>query len=255
MEFRKKKIIIADDSQTYLMYMGIILKRMGFTVVPAESGLEVLKLLRLIEPDMVMLDVIMDGLDGGAILHYIRKNKQTSALPVIMVSQDSSTETVERCKALGCSAYLQKPVKIDRLHEVLQEHVFSSGGTKRRHVRVPFCEKVQVTFEDRDFELYGETLSEGGMYVRKKDPFPVGTKVRVTLSVNGGGLLLLKCVVVYTKGLFSGVFKYPPGMAIEFKEVSDEDTGLLRNYVEKTLAQDVFEGQEELVIDYGRYGE
>ncbi len=249
MEFRKKKIIIADDSHTHLMYMGIILKRMGFTVIPAENGLEVLKLLKLVEPDLVMLDVIMDGIGGGALLNSIKADAHTSHIPVIMVSQDTSPETIKRCRELGCSAYLSKPVKIDGLHEVLQEHVFSSPETRRRHVRVPFCRKVLITCNGSSDELYAETLSEGGMYVRKREPLPVGTDVEVTLPFDENGTpVRLRGVVVYTKGLFGSVFKYPPGMAIEFKGVKEAETGVLRNYVEKELARDIFESQEEMVI-------
>ena len=248
MEFKKKKIIIADDSQTFLMYMGIILKRMGFTVIPAESGLEVLKLLRLTEPDLVMLDIIMDGIGGSAVLSSIKGDKQTSHIPVIMVSQDTSPETIEKCRGLGCSAFLSKPVKIDKLHEILQEYVFSSLGTRRKHVRVPFCMKVQVTFGGSSYDLYGETLAEGGMYIRKREPFPVGSHVDVTLDLNNGSPLQLKGVVVYTKGLFSSIFKYPPGMAVEFKGAGKHETGVLRDYIETSLAKDIFESQEEMVI-------
>ncbi len=122
MEPKRRKILIADDSQAHLTFMSAILKGMGFTVVPAESGLEVLKLMKLVKPDIVMLDVIMDGIDGGAVLSYIKKDEQTSGIPVIMVSQDSNSETIERCRALGCSAYLLKPVTIDKLQAALQAY-------------------------------------------------------------------------------------------------------------------------------------
>jgi len=247
-EFQRKKILIADDSHTYIMYMAIILKRMGFTVIPAEDGLEVLKLLKLTEPDIVMLDIIMDGMDGRNVLNYIKENKETSHIPVIMVSQDASNETLERCRESGCSAYLVKPIRIDRLHEVLEELVFSSWATKRRYARVTSCARVKVTCDGTTFELYSETLSEGGMYIRKKDPLPVGSKVEIDLPLEGGKPVHLNGVVVYTKGLFGGIFEHPPGMAIEFEGVNDTEAAVLRNYIEKILAQDIFESQEEIVI-------
>ncbi len=249
MEFEKKKVIIADDSHVYLMYMGIVLKRMGFMVIAAQNGPEVLNLVKLVEPDLVMLNAIMDGMEGREVLSSIKNDKQTSQIPVIMVSQDASAETIRRCTELGCAAYLSKPVKIDRLHEVLQEHVFSSMGTKRKHLRVPFRGKVRVTCNGASFELYGETIGEGGMYIRKKDPLSVGSSVELTLPLGDGDPIRLRGVVVYVKGLFTSVFKYPPGMAIEFKGISSAETERLRSKVEKTLAQDIFESQEETVFE------
>jgi len=155
------------------MYIGIILKRMGFTVIPAESGLEVLKLLKLTEPDLVMLDIVMDGIGGNAVLSSIKRDKQTSHIPVIMVSQDSSPKTMEKCRELGCSAFMSKPVKIDKLHEILQEYIFSSLGTKRKHMRIPVYTKVQVVVGGSSYELYGETLAEGESTSGKGILFPL----------------------------------------------------------------------------------
>lgn len=249
MELKKKTAIIADDSHAHIMYMGVILKRMGFEVVPARNGVEVLKLLKLTEPDIIMLDVIMDGMDGAAVLSFIKENEQYSHIPVIMVSQDTSRQTVKRCMDLGCSAYLSKPVKVDNLHKVLQEFVFLSLGTKREHMRVTLCKKVGVTHDGVTHELYTETLSEGGMYVRKKDPIPVDSKVHVALFLDNDEPIHFDGVVIYVKGLFGGVLGHSPGMAIEFTGIGDEEKGLLRSYIQKVLAQDIFESQEEKVFD------
>jgi CheY-like chemotaxis protein len=63
---RQKTIVAVDDSTVFLMYVSILLKRMGFEVVPVESGAEALRVVRLVEPDLVMLDVVMPGMDGSA---------------------------------------------------------------------------------------------------------------------------------------------------------------------------------------------
>ncbi len=122
-----KKILIADDNQTFLMYMGILLKRMGFTVIPAEDGLEVLKLLKIVEPDVIMLDIRLGTMDGASI------------------------------------------------------------------------------------QLKGD--------------------------------------IVYIKGLFGDVFKVPPGMGIKFKEITDDQVEILKNYTERLIAEDILDSQEEAVIE------
>ena len=249
MEFRKKKILIADDSHSFLMYMGIILKRMGFTVIPAENGLEALRFLKLVEPDIVMFDVALEKMDGITLLKHIKEDKETSRIPVVIVSADSTKETLHTCRELGCAWFVAKPVKVDKIHEALEQCLFSQQGKKRKHVRAPLQEKVRLMYHGTPHELYAESLSEGGIYIRKRDPFPVGSEVELTLPIKGDGSLRLKGVVVYVKGLFGDVFKIPPGMAVEFRGVNDHEEKTLRRYVEHLIAHDIFESQEETVIE------
>ena len=249
MELKKKKILMVDDSQFFLMYAGILLKRFGFTVIPAENWVEALKLLKIIEPDIILLDVRMKMVDGIKILKHLKEDKHTSHIPVIMVSVDSSKETIEQCKKLGCAGYLIKPVKIDKLYYIIEESLFPFLGTKRRHLRVLFNEKVIVAYKGKPHELYAETLSEGGIFVRKKDSFPLGSEVEVTLSLKDGESIHLKGTVIYLKELFGNIFKLPPGMAIEFKEVTPNKAKLLKDYIEYLIAHDIFDGQEEPVIE------
>jgi len=94
-----KKIILADDNRTFLMYIGLLLKRFGFKVIPAENGLEVLKLVKLIESDVVMLDVHMQMLDGLSVLRHIKGDKRVSHTlslwyPVIPAAKQYSNVSV-----------------------------------------------------------------------------------------------------------------------------------------------------------------
>ena len=94
--------------------------------------------------------------------------------------------------------------------------------------------------------LSSETLSAGGIYLRKKDPFPIGARVEIVVPVKKEeDGLHLQGTVIYTKELFGDLFKLPPGMAIEFKGISEDDYHTLRNYIEELLTEDIAEGQED----------
>lgn len=252
LESKIKKVIIADDNQTFLMYMGILLKRLGFAVLPAENGLEVLKLLKFCEPDVIILDVWLGGVDGTSILRYIKEDRLTSNIPVIMVSSDSTSAVVKKCKRLGCSGYLKKPVKLDKLHDILETCVFSQVRGKRKHLRVSFNKKVTVVFNGVQHELYTENLSEKGIFIRKRDPFPVGSKVEVVLPLADGESMKLKGEVIHVKGLFGDVMNVPPGMGIEFRKVSKSKSKTLRNFIKGEIGEDIVDSQEEIVIDLAR---
>jgi len=244
-----KTIVIADDNKTFLMYAGLLLKRFGFRVIPAENGIELLKLLKLTKADVVLLDIYMERMDGFTVLRHIKNDKQMSHIPVIMMSTDASPETLEKCRDLGCFDFLEKPLKIDRLHKMLQMCFFCHLGTNRKHLRTLFNRKVFVKYNGEHYELYADSLSEGGMYIRKEDPFPVGSEVEVHCPLEGRGPLQLKGDVIYTKILFGDFFSLPPGMAIQFKELSENDATTLKFHIEDVMAKDILEGQEDKAIE------
>lgn len=244
-----KKIVLVDDSQTFLMYVGLLLKRLNYRIIPAENGLECLKLLKLTEPDAILLDLHMPPLDGLKILQHINEDRQTSKIPVIMVSNDASPESIKRCMDLGAYDYLTKPLKIDRLHNVLEECFFAHKGTNRKHLREKYVRKLAVFCGGKEYEYYAETLSEGGIYLRTRDPLPIGTEMQITLRLNETHFLPVKGTVIYTKKLNEDFMNLPPGMAIQFRGLSAADVQLLKSYVADLLAKDILESQEERVIE------
>jgi Tfp pilus assembly protein PilZ len=106
-------------------------------------------------------------------------------------------------------------------------------GTRRRYTRVTFCKKVRVRYDGAHYELDSEKLSEGGMYIRTKEPFPAGAELEITLSLGVVSKIYLTGVVVYETDPPSDSYKLPPGMAIEFKEIGDKEAEMLRRYVKR----------------------
>jgi CheY-like chemotaxis protein len=249
MTLRKKTVLIADDSETFVMYFSLLLKRLGFDVIPAENGLEAIKLIKVTEPNLVMLDIRMPVMDGVTALRLLKGDKRTTEIPVIMVTTDARDKTIEECRRLGCSGYITKPVNISKIHEVLQENLYLPMGFRRRHVRATYTDKVSVSYNGMSYELYAGTISEGGMYVTKKDAFPIGSEVTVTLSVEEGKEFCIDATVVYIKGVYGDLFKTSPGMALEFKKLTPEQSEMLRNFVKQLLTDDIIDSQEETVIE------
>ncbi len=243
-----KKIIVADDNRTFLMYMGLLLKRFDFEVLPAEDGLDVLRLIKLVGADLVLLDVHMKQMDGFAVLRHIRQEKTTAHIPVIMASVDSTDDVIATCKKLGCFAYLKKPIKINALYDAIQRCFFSYRGTHRRVLRAHLHQKITLKHEGNHFDLYTETLSERGLYLIKETPLPVDSVVELALPVKNH-LLSLRGTVIYTKKMFGDFMTLPPGMAIEFDELTDQDAQVLKRFIEDILAGDIIEDQEEPMIE------
>lgn len=244
-----KKIILADDNKTFLMYAGLLLKRFDFKVLPAENGIEVLKLLKVTAPDVVLLDIYMSDMDGFTVLRKIKSDKQTAHIPVIIISTDSSNETIQKCKELGCFDYLAKPLKIDVLHSTLQDCFFSHKGTNRKYLRASFNKQVIVTYNKKEYKLYAESISEGGIYVRKENPFPVEAEISIKCDLGDRGSIQIKGNVIYTKKLFGDFLTLPPGMAIAFQEITDDNAKALKSHIEDLMAKDILDEQDEKAIE------
>jgi CheY-like chemotaxis protein len=246
MEYAKKKILVADDNQSFLMYMGILLRRMGFQVIVAENGVEVLKLIRTLSPDLILLDCMMPVLDGISVLRHIHAD-QSIPFNVVMMSSDAKS-LLSSAKFDYCGT-LRKPVQIEELHEVVQNCIFKPMGFTRKHLRIPFIEKVRVSSGERTEELFAESLSEGGIYIRHKEPYAVSTRLEVSIRLNGPEPLTFSGRVIYVKGLFADLFRVPPGMAVEFTDVSPASAAVLRSFIKQYLARDIWEEQGKTYIE------
>lgn len=103
----EKPILIVDDEQELLIMIRKIFERAGFTqVMTAASAEAALKILSVKMPAMAVLDVMMPGMDGFALLKEIRK---VSSMPVLMLTAKGEPE--DRCTGLelGADDYLVKP--------------------------------------------------------------------------------------------------------------------------------------------------
>ncbi len=235
---RKKVVIFGEDDEHILMAMCIILERMGYDVVPAENGLEVQTVLDIITPDVVVLDLYMPLMDGAEVLKRIKDNPRHAGVPVVMLSACAQSEDIERCRALGCSGFLNKPVGMDELGRALEACLYPNGG--RRAMRADLSVKATVTRKGISHRLFTRSLSMTGVFIRTKNPLPPGTEVEVSLPVNGCEMAL-KGLVVYVNRIDSKTITFHPGMAIEFEDVSPEDSARLKDYVSSLITQDALE--------------
>lgn len=230
---KKNQILIADDNEISATYLGLFLKKIGFTSIYARNGLDALRALNFERPDAILLDIGMQPIDGITVLKHIKKDEKMSQIPVIMVSGDESAETIEKCRQNGCAGYLKKPVSITELHKVLEGSLFS----RRKHYRVSVNKEVIVVYDEKSYTLFTETLSEGGVYVRKKDPFPVGAEVEVILPFLDRGSFSLQGTIVYTKNHLENGSDILSGMGIQFKEHPDAAAKILKTYIENTITE------------------
>ena len=112
-------MLVIDDDPAVCDLMERICRGEGYRVTTARSGEEGLRLARQSQPDIILLDVLMPGMDGWTVLENLKGDPGLASVPVVMV-----TISDERDKglALGASDYLVKPVDRERLAGVLETY-------------------------------------------------------------------------------------------------------------------------------------
>jgi CheY-like chemotaxis protein len=80
------RILIIEDDEEMIALGELILKREGYDILSATSGPAGLAMLHAASPDLILLDVLMDGMDGWAVLDEIKSHERWQGIPVIMLT-------------------------------------------------------------------------------------------------------------------------------------------------------------------------
>ena len=232
---RKKVILIPDDNNVYILLKSIQLRKMGFMVRSFRSEGDLMEAAVGSLPDMIFLDNGITGMDCARALRDLKGTPATSGVPVAVISSDPSEADHEECLALGAESYIMMPVSIREMHEVLQRCLYMPLGYRRDHLRVCFSGRVMVAHEGIGEWLYSETLSEKGIFIRKKYPYPVGSEVVVSIPLMEEKSISVEGRVIYINQGSSDESGGPSGMAIEFSDRNLASLIVVSDYVEGLL--------------------
>ncbi len=114
---KKLRVAIVDDNADLRATLTDWLELAGFEPLEARSGPAGWTLIQKDRPDLVILDVGMDGLDGYQVCRLARSNANTSTIPIIMLTGMTTMGEVEEAFRAGANDYVQKPFDWWRLHK------------------------------------------------------------------------------------------------------------------------------------------
>jgi two-component system OmpR family response regulator len=127
------KVLLVEDEEDLLLVTATALRESGFSVDLARDGLEGLAKGETADYDAIVLDLMLPGLDGWAVLSQLRKNKATPVL--ILTARDALADRVEGLNR-GADDYLTKPYELEELIARLRALIRRSAGSPSPIVEV-----------------------------------------------------------------------------------------------------------------------
>ena len=120
-----KRILVVDDEPSVTRSLKLTLESgSGYEVLGENNATNTLSTARAFRPDLVLLDVIMPGMDGGDVAARLRADPLLRDTPIIFLTALVSNEETDGHEMLsGAETFLAKPVDIGELRQTLQEHI------------------------------------------------------------------------------------------------------------------------------------
>lgn len=113
-------ILIVDDFKTMLTIIDGVLKQLGFkNIDQASSGQHALEKIKNTKYSLILSDWNMEPMNGLELLKEVRKNSETKAIPMILITAESKPENIIAAKREGVSNYIVKPFTANTLKEKL----------------------------------------------------------------------------------------------------------------------------------------
>src|SRR5207248_4342128 len=140
MQTRPGHILIVDDDPLNRSLLAKSLETAGHRTTAVDNGFAALSAVEEVQPDLVLLDVEMPGLDGIEVLERLKANASHRHIPVIMISGIEDTGSIVRCIEAGAEDFLPKPFDAVILRARIE------AGLNRKHLRDLEQERVHGVF-------------------------------------------------------------------------------------------------------------
>jgi DNA-binding response OmpR family regulator/EAL domain-containing protein (putative c-di-GMP-specific phosphodiesterase class I) len=114
-ENKQKKILIVEDDKTQILITEQILRHANLEVKSITKGEEVLEFLDSFKPDLILMDLYLDGITGDKLVQVIRKEYKNKSLPIVFLTADTSVESRMKVLNAGADDLLTKPIDPDLL--------------------------------------------------------------------------------------------------------------------------------------------
>lgn len=170
-------VLAIDDQQANLRLVELALEPLGCRVRTATTGKQALAAVRHEQPDVILLDVVLPGMDGFRVCRALKSDEATRLIPVLLVSGLHSHEDRVKGIEAGCDDFISKPFDVVELRaRVRTLSRLSYAGLHRRETELLACAVEGLTDGLLIAGEEGEVLLANGP-ARELLPIPAGAQI------------------------------------------------------------------------------
>ena len=125
---KKKTVLIVDDELNILVPLQFLMEKEGYLAKLAQSGKEAIEKIKTLQPDLILLDIMLPDLDGYEIYHLIRQNKKWDHIRIIFLTAKNRESDIARGLAMGADAYITKPFSNSQLMKTIESLIGAATG-------------------------------------------------------------------------------------------------------------------------------
>ncbi len=152
----KMKILVVDDTRANVNVLSDVLGGQGYEIFVALSGEMALKIIKKVEPDLILLDVMMPGIDGYEVCREVKFDDTTKDIPIIFLTAKTEQEDIVKGFKLGAIDYITKPFQHEELLARVETQVRLSIAQREKEElskRIAESEKNYRTIVEKVPEL------------------------------------------------------------------------------------------------------
>ena len=123
---KMKEILIIDDSQSELELMRAMLSQGGYGVSTTQNGQEGLFKAKTQNPALIILDAVMEGMDGFSVFKELKKDVKTAAIPTLILTARSRMK--DTFETFGASHFMTKPINVEHFYDTIKKLIDASSS-------------------------------------------------------------------------------------------------------------------------------
>ncbi len=118
----ERTVLIVEDEKLIIVSTQMVLEAAGFRVESAVNGEEGIVKAKSFRPALILLDIMMPGIDGWETLTRLKRDPETSDIPVIIFTAREHVRGHQKSTEMGAADYFRKPFEPDELIELVEKH-------------------------------------------------------------------------------------------------------------------------------------